>query len=301
MRPFVAFLFLAVASMTALAMEHDLNIELEYLPQETVSAPSVQVSTELTRHPVRVRLKDARGSDPARLGTRTDDDDQLFELRTDNDVVGYVQSIIEENFERWNITVDEQANLMLRGDLAGLEITERNMAVGASYTADVRVEFVLTDDDRIVWKGTGWADASRYGRKFSNENCNEVLSDAMTEAFATLFDDIEFRSAWSGDEPTRAMATTMVAATTVAGKPEPGASVGISGDEPAVAGNPMSAEELLTQLILLIDEDFETETLIEYVSQQTLESRLSSSDLLAWKEEDIPEKVIRAALNLPVR
>ncbi len=289
MRLIVAFLLLATASATGLASDNDPNIGLQYLPQEAVSGPSVHVSADLARRPVRIRLEEARGDDPAFLGTRTDDDDQLYELRTDDDVVAYVQSVMERNFDRWNISVDERANLVLRGRLEGLEITERNMAVGASYTADVRVEFVLADDDRILWKGTGWADASRYGRKFSNENCNEVLSDAMTEAFAALFDDVGFREAWSGNDAQRPVATVAAAA--------------VEGDEPqtAVAGESMSPDDLLMQLKMLMDEGFENATLVDYVDQQILGSRLSSRDLVAWKEADIPEKVIRAALNIPVR
>lgn len=289
MRQIVAFLLLATASATGLASGNDPNIGLEYLPQETVSAPSAHVSADLARQPVRIRLEEARGADPARLGTRTDDDDRLYELRTDDDVVAYVRSVMEENFDRWNISVDERADLELRGRLEELEITERNMAVGASYKADVRVEFVLADDDRILWKGTGWADVSRYGRKFSNENCNEVLSDAMTEAFAALFDDVGFRAAWSGNDAQRPVATVAAAA--------------VEGDVPptAVAGESMSPDDLLMQIMKLMDEGFENATLVDYVDQQILGSRLSSRDLVAWKEADVPEKVIRAALNIPVR
>ena len=49
---------------------------------------------------------------------------------------------------------------------------------------------------RELWEGSAAGDATRYGKKFSNDNVNEVLSDALIEAFAALLDHGGLQSAW---------------------------------------------------------------------------------------------------------
>jgi hypothetical protein len=47
------------------------------------------------------------------------------------------------------------------------------------------------------------AEANRYGRSRSAENCNEVLSDSLKEAFATALSDRKLQAAWTSGKATQ--------------------------------------------------------------------------------------------------
>ena len=50
----------------------------------------------------------------------------------------------------------------------------------------------------------------------------------------------------------------------------------------------------------LMEQGFESQTIVDYVSQKTLSARLHSDDLLNWKRAGVAEEVLRAAIKLPV-
>lgn len=70
--------------------------------------------------------------------------------------------------------------------------------MGATYKAVVELTAVLTAGDRELWSGAASGDASRYGRAFSNQNVNEVFSDALLEAYAALLSTDGLQRAWAG-------------------------------------------------------------------------------------------------------
>jgi len=174
------------------------------------------------------------------------------------------------------VAVQEQVELILDARLVAFNVVELNKAVGATYRAEVRVAFDLLDQTGgVLRSGVSFGDSTRYGRKFSNENCNEVLSDAMIESFADLFSDPGLHAAWSGK------------------------TVAQAAPAPRATGDPVSPADLLGQLVSLMDGQFEAQTLADYVKNKTLTEGLSAQDLTDWKSAGVPEDVIRMALKLP--
>ena len=49
---------------------------------------------------------------------------------------------------------------------------------------------------KILAQGAASGSTHRYGRAHSEDNINEVLSDALKEAFANVLDDSKLQSAW---------------------------------------------------------------------------------------------------------
>jgi hypothetical protein len=260
------------------AKKNDPNIYLVYDPQQTVAEAYAAIPGNVRQHPLSIHLVEGRAhADPALIGSRTNDDDQLFDLKATNEVVPFVEKILVKNAQEWGIKVAEDADLVLTAELLTFQVTERDKAVGSTYNAEVRVAGQLQNRaGNQLWSGTAFGDASRYGKKFSNENCNEVLSDAMIEAFADLFSQPDLHHVWMGGR----------APISIAGSSSP-------------QSEAVSPEELLGELRGLLDQGFSAETLAAYVADKTISRPLTAEDLASWKKAGVPEEVIQLAISLP--
>lgn len=192
----VALLAVLVLPGSAHAKKNDPNIELAFTPTQTVAAVEVDVGP-LVGTPVRLEVEDARPvEDDSKLGTRTDDDDERYTLRAIGSVVEFVDESLLEQAASWGLVIDEEAEQMLSIRINSLQITETNQAVGATYRAEVRLGWTFEVDGSEAASGSAFGDATRWGKKFSTANTNEVLSDALLEAFGEVLSDSQLRSAW---------------------------------------------------------------------------------------------------------
>lgn len=186
---------LALLALPAVAKKNDPNVQLDFRPQQAVAAAEAAITPAMLRRPVAVRILDSRpGDDPAEIGTRTDDDDRRHTLRAVNDVPTYVTGVFEELLHQWGVKTQEDADLVLEITLVQFHILETNQAVGATFNGSVRIAAEVTSGGD--WAGGAFGDATRYGKKFSNANVNEVLSDALLEALANLLSDQGLHEAW---------------------------------------------------------------------------------------------------------
>ncbi len=230
--------------------------------------------------PFSLQVKDARELNEANwLGRRTDDDDRVHVLRAVNSVQEFVERVVHKVVAEMGLKVSQDAERVLEVSLAGLEVVENNQAVGATYAAEVRFDWKLSSGGQVLWRGTSHGDASRYGRKFSNANINEVISDALLEALAAGFSDPGLHEAWLK---------------------EPGA-------EQAEAGQPatkriaaLAPEELLAEVVELKELGLSETTLIKYVRRKVLSRSFGAEDVAEWKRAGVSEAVLQAAMECPV-
>lgn len=250
------------------------TISLRYAPQESVADASVVLAPGLPDKPLALALADGRaGADPAVIGDRSDDDDHVWPVKASNDVVGWADEVLRKNAADWGIKTAADAPLMLRGKLTRVRTLESNKALGSTYNAEVQVAFSLGNAaGQTLWEGSAAGDATRYGKSRSEENTNEVLSDAIKEAYANLFNDAGLQNAWGGKAAPRA------------------------GAGAAPAGPAVSPSALLADLVKLKGKGFDTSMLVDFVNQQTLSATLSADDLVAWKNAGMPDAVIKAAI-----
>ncbi len=191
----IAVTLLALLATPAFAKKNNPNVQLEFVPQQAVGGAEAIITSGMIRRPIAVRVVNERpGEDPAEIGTRTDDDDRRHTLKAVNDVVEYVAEAIDDALTQWGIKTEDSAGLVLEIGLVRFDILETNQAVGATYNANVR--FVAELKAGGDWSGGSVGDATRYGRKFSNANVNEVLSDALLEALAEIISDDRLRQIW---------------------------------------------------------------------------------------------------------
>jgi hypothetical protein len=251
------------------------NITLRYSPQESTGTSVPTLMMGISNKPVKLSIADGRTiADPAVIGDSTDDDDRVWPVRAASDVVAWSNEVLVKNAGVWGIRVADDAPLQAQGTLLRFMVNESNKPVGSMYTADVRVGFRLLDDQgRLLWEGTAAGEATRYGKSRNQDNVNEVLSDAIKQAYATALGDPALQNAWLGKSGPVATASAA----------------------PAAPG--MTPDDLLAELVKLKKQGFDTGLLVDFVNQKSLTTGLTADDMVKWKKEGMSQEVIQAALK----
>jgi hypothetical protein len=185
-------------SLEAAAKDQDLTVNLKFVPQEGVQSESPDMPPSMLERGVQLRVEDGRGTqDAATIGQGTNDDDKAFSIKAGTDVVAYVKDTLTNVAEGWGLKTSEaQRILTLR--IARFFVEEGNKALGSVYSSEVKFSWILTDaGGKQLAEGAGSGSAHRYGRARSADNCSEVLSDAMKEAFNEVLSTSSLQSAWT--------------------------------------------------------------------------------------------------------
>lgn len=194
----VALAFL-LATAPLLAATNNPNVRLEYKPQQAVAPTHFYLRAEIFDHPIRLEVSDRRPqTDRTEIGWRTNDADERFGLHATNDVEEFVSGVLVQVARDHGIGLSDEAPKTLSIKLTRFRVEETNQAVGATYVANVSLTGELkSDSGDKLWEGVATGDATRWGRKFNNDNCDEVLSDALLEAYANLLSEDELQAAWT--------------------------------------------------------------------------------------------------------
>jgi uncharacterized lipoprotein YajG len=199
------FVLLTIVSMSAAARDtrKELTINLRFSPQEGVHSSSPDLTPAVLERTLSVKVEDARGGEnPLDVGKGTNDDDQTFAIRASTDPIAYVAETLDQVATSWGVKTADKADRVLTLRLMRFFVDESNKAVGSVYAAEVKVTFVLADAaGKKLFEGATSGSAHRYGRARSADNCNEVLSDALKEAFANVLSDERVQQAWSSGQP----------------------------------------------------------------------------------------------------
>ena len=98
---------------------------------------------------------------------------------------------------QWGVRTDAHSDRILAINITRFFIDESNKALGSVYSTEVSLAWTLEDArGNSLTEGVGSGSAHRYGRAHSLENINEVLSDALKEAFANVMNDSNLQRAW---------------------------------------------------------------------------------------------------------
>jgi hypothetical protein len=211
-----AVVFVSLATLAhARGNLKELTVPLKFTPQEGVHESSADLPPTLLNQSVEIRVEDARKlDDPLLIGQGTGGDDKRFPVHADHDVAAFIQDVATSVAKEWSLKTDHPAARTLILQLTRFNIDESNKALGSIYAAEVKFAYTLKDSrSRTLAEGTGSGTAHRYGHAHSPENINEVLSDALKEAYANVLADKPLQTAWiSGTRtslsPAAAAATT---------------------------------------------------------------------------------------------
>ena len=195
-------LALAVLSIATLAFARgnlkELTVPLKYTPQEGVHTTSADLTPALLEKAIDVRVEDARKlADPLQIGQGTGGDDKVFPIHADHDVIAFIQEMVTGVGKEWSLKQEHPAGRTLVLQVTRFYVDEANKALGSMYGTEVKLAFILKDArGNTLAEGLGTGSAHRYGHAHSPENINEVLSDALKEAYANVLADPGLQKSW---------------------------------------------------------------------------------------------------------
>ena len=200
-RSFAFLLILLVASVAygRGATPKELVVNLKFVPQEGVTKSTASIPPSMQEKSVEIRVEDRRGEkDPIVIGTGTGGNDKSFPIKAGAKIEPFIEETLEGVAKSWGLkTVEKNGNRILVITVTRFFIDESNKALGSVYTSDVKLGFTLKNaGGKMLAEGAASGGTHRYGRAHSLENINEVLSDALKEAFATILDDSALKTAW---------------------------------------------------------------------------------------------------------
>jgi len=177
----------------------ELTVPLKYIPQEGVHQTSADLSPGLLEKSVEIRVEDARKlEDPLVIGQGTGGDDKTFPIHADRDVIAFIQEMVTGISKDWTLKQEHPAARSLILHVTRFYVDESNKALGSIYSTEVKFAFTLKDGrGKTLAQGSGTGTAHRYGHAHSPENINEVLSDALKEAYANVLADPELQKSWA--------------------------------------------------------------------------------------------------------
>jgi hypothetical protein len=180
----------------------DLLVTLKFFPQESVRTNSVALPASLIDRSAEIRVQDSREStDAAVIGTGTDDDDRPFPIRSTSDVAQFVTDSVTQLAAAHSLKKSSPAERVLNLRLTRFNVNESNKAIGSTYNAEVHFAYTLLDGEgKPLIEGASAGAANRYGRARSGENCSEVLSDALKDAFTKTMSDPALQKAWTSGQ-----------------------------------------------------------------------------------------------------
>ncbi len=203
----IAVLVLMACASVAFARGNltELTVPLKFVPQEGVHASTADLPPALLDIAVDVRVEDARKlSDLRVIGTGTGGDDKAFPIHADREVRSFIQETLTQIGKGWSLKQETPAPRKLLVQVTGYAIDESNKAVGSMYGSEAKLAFTLTDaQGQVLATGVGSGSAHRYGRAHSPDNINEVLSDALKEAYANVLADTALQAAWVSGKPAK--------------------------------------------------------------------------------------------------
>lgn len=299
MRSALVLIFLMVMALGAGAEAHAARnvtrFALKFGPTEVLGRTSpVRVPESWEGSPIFFVVRDERQTGARIVGTRTDDGDDLYQLHALNDVPVFVQGAVGEILRQWGFSLGGQPDMerlqengiyrqnILVVDLEMLRVVETNQAVGATYVGEVGLtaEFFPMGGSTSV-RSSAHGDATRYGKKFSNENCNEVLSDALLEATGNLMEGLVRESAVADNHGSSQSG-------------ELSSSAARAGDSDLI-----TPEFLLSEILMLKSSGLSEELLDSFIHGRVLTRPLTAAEVLHFKAVLQSDRLLQAVLSQP--
>jgi hypothetical protein len=186
-------------SFDAAARGKDLTVNLKFVPQEGVHSESPDLPPSMLERSYELRVEDGRSAaDATRIGKGTDDDDEVFSIHAGSDVIAYTRETLADVSADWSLKPADSSDRILTVKVARFFVEESNKALGSMYASEVKLSWVLTGANGTkLAEGAGSGSANRYGRARSADNCSEVLSDALKEAFGDVLASHNLQTAWT--------------------------------------------------------------------------------------------------------
>lgn len=264
MRILVILSLLPVVVGAALARPKSLDITLTFRPTE----PIVQSGT-VGRVPRAIALggvTDARSIADRTVIGENREKSTTIPIHARGGIEPFTKSVIAECLKAWAVPVDDAAPIVMTVDVVRFFVTETT-----TYSGEMALRVTFANrDNKVVLQTTVAGEARRFGRSLSQDNYNEVISDALVSAMAALARQGEFWAVVAGAAPQPAGASAIPTA--------------------------IRPEDLKAEILGLIKENVGEAVMRAFVKQRSITRPLSGHEVLEWKDAGIPESVIEVVL-----
>jgi len=183
------------------ATPKELVVNLKFKPQEGTNSSTANIPPSMLDKSVAIHVTEHRNeSDPKVIGQGTGGDDKTFPIKSATEIKPFIDETLESVAKSFGLKVSEKGgDRVLNLTVTRFYIDEGNKALGSVYSSEVRLGYTLkTSGGKTLVEGATTGSAHRYGRAHSEENIDEVLSDALKEAFANVLNDNKLQEAWAG-------------------------------------------------------------------------------------------------------
>jgi hypothetical protein len=199
MRPSALILLpLLVAGSLAMASAPLTNQNLRWSPTTKISELNLgglNLTTFEGKTLAVVPFTDGRAN-PALIGENREDEDsgKVLPVTTKDAVPEFITTQSKEFLKGLGLPVAESAGkVQLTGEVLSFFVTETS-----TYKGDVRIKVQVKAEGQTLWSGLAIGSAKRFGRSYRMDNYNEVLCDALLDAWAGLVRNPEFLKALAG-------------------------------------------------------------------------------------------------------
>lgn len=277
----------------------DLIIPLKFIPTTKPGQVRAEVRDGILNKGIALVIEDARAVRTKDIvGDGTGKGDDTFRIRSAGFMPTFMKATLTDRFSMWGALLDQKSDLVLKVRVARYYVREIHAFFNSTFVGEVQLPWALMDRAGHVFaQGTAMGTGQTKGRWRNPVNCEEVLSDALQQAAATLLGDVKLQEAWIAARPepghafdpaTPAHPRAKVAMMTGDGRVVRSAAPSRRGKTPG---------QLLTEVRKLRRQQVGTDVLVAYVSKQTLATAFTADDVVAWKRAGIPDPVMREAVR----
>ncbi len=244
----------------------NLTMEPFYTPTNIIAVPFPNSTSNAFNTPIKIQpIEDRRQNDHSLIGENREKDTSR-PIYSNKNISAFTTETLKQAFTAWGGKTSNNADISLHGEIVQLFVIETHL-----YVAEVRINFYLKDKQgKVIWEGSKYGKAKRFGKSMSSGNYNEALGDALRESFSQLFSDEMFCASWTSHNAGKVSAS------------------GQQGVEPT---------SIKDELIKLINAGFDEATLLGHIKQTKLSRKLTANELIEWKKSGIPIKVINQLLT----
>jgi hypothetical protein len=297
-RVFAAIAAVVLAAPLVLAGD-DLIIALKYIPTTKPGQVRAELRDGIPNKGVAIAIDDVRAVKTKDIvGEGTGNGDDTFRIRSAGFMPSFMSKTLKDRFSTWGVQFEDTSNLVLIVKITRYYVHETHAFLNSTFTAEVQLPWSLADRAGHVYaEGTAMGTGKTKGRWRNPVNCEEVLSNSLEQAAATILSDAKLQEAWLTANPQPAPAGVAAAPTPALAKVAMMTGDGRVVRDPGHKGYAKTPAQLLTEVNKLRRQQLGTDVMVAYVSKQTLATGFTADDLVAWKRAGVPERVTREAVR----
>lgn len=189
---FLKFLFLSLLFSSFLYSALLKDIELKFKPTSSLSDYENMDLSNLSSTSISLGSFSDEREEKGLIGENREDEDKgkVLPVTTKTPVSDFLKETYKKLLKDIGIKIVDGSPKTLEAKVIKFFAEEKNL-----YRAEVWLEIELKKDGALIFEERIMGSAKRFGRSYKLENYFEVLSDAIIDSFASLFQNEGFLKA----------------------------------------------------------------------------------------------------------